>query len=81
MNIKEKDSLYIANTYARFPLALKQGKGSLVYDDEGNEYIDMATGLAVNTFGFSDEEWVKAVTNQLNALQHTSNLYYSEPCV
>lgn len=81
MNIKEKDSLYIANTYARFPLALNKGKGSLVYDDEGNEYIDMATGIAVNTFGYSDEDWVKAVTNQLNALQHTSNLYYSEPCV
>lgn len=80
MNIKEKDSLYIANTYARFPLALKSGKGSLVYDEDGNEYIDMATGIAVNTFGYSDKEWVKAVTEQLGALQHTSNLYYSEPC-
>ena len=80
MNIKEKDSLYIANTYARFPLALKSGKGSLVYDDEGKEYIDLGTGIAVNTFGFSDDEWVDAVTNQLNTIQHTSNLYYSEPC-
>ena len=80
MNIKEKDSLYIANTYARFPITLVSGKGSLVYDDEGKEYIDMATGIAVNTFGYSDDEWIKAVTNQLNALQHTSNLYYSEPC-
>ncbi len=81
MNIKEKDSLYIANTYARFPIALKSGCGSLVIDEDGNEYIDMATGIAVNTFGFSDKEWVKAVTEQLNTLQHTSNLYYSEPCV
>lgn len=81
MNIKEKDSLYISNTYARFPLCLKSGKGSLVYDEDGKEYIDMATGIAVNTFGYSDSEWVKAVTNQLSALQHTSNLYYSEPCV
>jgi len=80
MNIKEKDSLYIADTYARFPITLKSGKGSLVFDDEGNEYIDMGTGIAVNTFGIADTEWVQAVTEQLNTLQHTSNLYYSEPC-
>ncbi len=81
MNIKEKDNLYIANTYARFPLTLVQGKGSLVFDDEGKEYIDMATGIAVNTFGYSDEEWANAVTEQLTTLQHTSNLYFSKPCV
>lgn len=81
MNIKEKDSLYVANTYARFPLALKEGKGSVVFDDEGKEYIDLGTGIAVNTFGFSDEEWISAVTEQLGKIQHTSNLYYSEPCV
>ncbi len=81
MNIKEKDSLYIANTYARFPIALKSGKGSVVWDTDGKEYIDLGTGIAVNTFGFSDNEWVSAVTNQLNTIQHTSNLYYSAPCV
>lgn len=80
MNVKEKDSLYIANTYARFPIVLKSGKGSLVYDNEGSEYIDLATGIAVNTFGYCDSEWVSAVTNQLNTLQHASNLYYTEPC-
>lgn len=80
MNIKELDSRYIANTYARFPITLKSGNGSLVLDDEGKEYIDLGTGIAVNTFGFSDPLWVRAVTEQLNSLQHTSNLYYSEPC-
>ena len=80
MNIKEKDSLYIANTYARFPIELQSGKGSYVYDTEGKEYIDLGTGIAVNTFGVSDEKWVNAVTTQLNTLQHTSNLYYSKPC-
>ena len=79
-NIKEKDQKYVANTYARFPLALVRGEGSLVYDDEGKEYIDLGTGIAVNTFGFSDKEWIAAVTDQLGKLQHTSNLYYSEPC-
>ncbi len=81
MNIKEKDSLYVANTYARFPVVLESGKGSLVTDSDGKEYIDLGTGIAVNTFGFSDSEWVSAVTKQLNTIQHTSNLYYSEPCV
>ncbi len=81
MTIKEKDSLYIANTYARFPINLVSGKGSLCYDEKGKEYIDLATGIAVNTFGFCDSQWVNAVTKQLNTLQHTSNLYYSDPCV
>jgi len=80
MNIKEKDSLYIANTYARFPLLLESGKGSLVWDNEGKEYIDLATGIAVNTFGYCDSEWVNAVSEQLTKLQHTSNLYYTGPC-
>ena len=79
-NIKEKDQKYVANTYARFPLALVRGEGSLVYDDGGKEYIDLGTGIAVNTFGFSDKEWIAAVTEQLGTIQHTSNLYYSEPC-
>ncbi len=78
--IKEIDREYIANTYARFPIVLKEGKGARVFDDEGKEYIDLGTGIAVNTFGYSDDEWQRAVTEQLSMLQHTSNLYYSEPC-
>ena len=80
MTIREIDNEYIANTYARFPLCLVRGKGSLVYDEDGKEYIDLGTGIAVNTFGYSDDEWIGAVTEQLGALQHTSNLYYSKPC-
>ncbi len=80
MDIKQKDNLYVASTYARFPICIKSGKGSLVYDDEEKEYIDLGTGIAVNTFGVADNEWIAAVTKQLGTLQHTSNLYYSEPC-
>ena len=80
MTTKELDSKYVASTYARFPVCLVSGKGSLVYDEDGKEYIDLGTGIAVNTFGYSDDEWVSAVTEQLGALQHTSNLYYSKPC-
>ena len=80
MNIKELDKEYIAPTYARFPLCLVSGKGSRVTDEEGKEYIDLGTGIAVNGFGYSDNEWIAAVTEQLGKIQHTSNLYYSEPC-
>ena len=80
MDTKELDAKYIAHTYGRFPLEIVSGKGSLVYDETGREYIDLGTGIAVNTFGVSDDEWVAAVTAQLGKLQHMSNLYYTEPC-
>lgn len=80
MNIKETDKKYIANTYARFPVDLVSGKGALLYDDKNKEYIDMGSGIGVNAFGIADEQWIAAVTLQLGKLQHTSNLYYTEPC-
>ena len=79
MNIKETNDKYIAGTYARFPIDLVSGKGSLVYDENEKEYIDLGTGIGVNIFGIGDEEWKKAVSSQLDLIQHTSNLYYSDP--
>ena len=79
-NIKEIDKAYVANTYARFPVAWVKGEGAEITDDGGKKYIDLTSGIAVNTFGVADAEWVKAVTDQLSKLQHSSNLYYTEPC-
>ena len=79
MSVKQKDGEFIASTYARFPLVITEGKGSLLRDEEGKEYIDLGTGIAVNTFGAADDEWINAVTAQLNKIQHTSNLYYTKP--
>ena len=79
-DIKTLDNRYLAATYRRFPVVLNHGKGSLVYDENEKEYIDLSTGIAVNTFGFADDAWQAAVTAQLGMLQHTSNLYYSAPC-
>ncbi len=79
MNTKERDNSYIASTYARFPLELAGGKGSLVWNEEGKEYIDLGTGIAVNTFGVADGEWISAVTEQLSKIQHASNLYFTVP--
>lgn len=80
MDIKTIDKTYVANTYARFPLTLVRGSGSLVYDENDREYIDLGTGIAVNAFGVSDPGWIAAVEAQLSRIQHTSNLFYSEPC-
>ncbi len=80
MNTKELDKKYVANTYARFPVEIVSGKGSILKDETGKEYIDLCSGIAVNTFGTGDNEWVAAITEQLGKFQHTSNLYYTEPC-
>ena len=81
MNLKERDEKYIAHTYKRFPLEIVSGKGSLVYDDAGKRYIDMGSGIAVTSFGVADDLWIAAVESQLSKVQHTSNLYYTSPCV
>ena len=70
---------YLANTYKRLPLQIVRGKGSLAYDGEGKEYIDLGSGIGVNLLGYCDEGWTKAVTEQLQRFQHCSNLYDSAP--
>ncbi|NCA66432.1 MAG: aspartate aminotransferase family protein [Clostridia bacterium] len=77
---KNKDKKYIANTYARYDLMLQKGKGSAL-TGEGREFIDFGGGIAVNIFGAADNEWIKAVCKQTKKLAHTSNLYYTEPCI
>lgn len=80
MNIKETDNQFVAHSYGRFDVALVSGKGSTAYDEQGKEYIDFGSGIGVTAFGFCDCEWKSAVEEQLSKLQHTSNLYYTEPC-
>lgn len=80
MNTKEADKKYVMGTYGRYDLELTHGKGSTVFSGDGKKYIDFGSGIAVNTFGFADSEYVEAVCGQLKKLQHTSNYYYTEPC-
>lgn len=79
--LQQQDKEYIAGTYARFPLTIEGGKGSVVWDNAGKIYTDLSSGIAVNTFGIADDEWIKAITEQAGKIQHMSNLYYTEPCV
>ncbi len=80
MNVFEKDQMYIAPTYKRFPLEIVRGAGSEVFDSQGKRYIDLGSGIAVTSFGVSDPLWQEAVIAQLGKVQHMSNLYYTEPC-
>lgn len=80
MNTKELDKKYIAGTYNRFPVEIVSGKGSLVYDETGKEYIDMGSGIAVTSFGIADDLWQNAITAQISKVQHMSNLFYTQPC-
>ena len=80
MNTIELDQTYIAGTYKRFPLEISSGRGSLVRDPSGREYIDMGSGIAVTSFGIADPDWIAAVENQIHSVQHMSNLYYTAPC-
>lgn len=79
-DIKTLDQTYVAHSYGRYPVTLVRGRGAEAWDDAGKRYIDLGSGIAVNTFGFADADWIQAVTAQLQELQHTSNLYYTGPC-
>lgn len=81
IDIKELDHQYITGTYNRFPVTITWGSNDIAYGDDGKEYIDMSSGYGTNSFGFCDPDWIEAVETQLHKVQHTSNLYYTEPCV
>ncbi len=80
MSIISLDKEYVAPTYGRFPVELVSGKGCLLQDADGKEYIDLTSGIGVTGFGIADDGWMAAVTAQLGQLQHVSNLYYTSPC-
>lgn len=75
--IKQQEKENMMPAYGRFDVALVRGKGAIAIDSEGGEYIDFGSGIGVNSLGYCDAEWVKAVTEQACELQHISNLYYS----
>ena len=78
-HVKEQDKQYIMNTYGRFDACIVKGKGAICTDINGKEYVDFTSGIGVNSLGFADESWVKAVTEQAGNLAHISNLYYTLP--
>ena len=75
-----RDDANVLHTYGRSPIALVEGRGMYAFDAEGREYLDFTSGIGVNALGFCHPAWVQAVSAQAARLQHTSNLYYTEPC-
>jgi acetylornithine/N-succinyldiaminopimelate aminotransferase len=78
--LSRRDDVIMA-TYGRPPLALVRGEGSMVYDADGREYLDLIAGIAVCLLGHAHPKVIEAVTGQLSTLGHTSNLYATEPAV
>lgn len=81
VDIKERDRQNIIGTYARNDLCIEKGSGATCYSPEGRRFMDFSSGIGVNSFGFCDPGWIEAITKQANTLQHTSNLFYTKPCV
>ncbi|MGD9364851.1 MAG: acetylornithine transaminase [Desulfobacteraceae bacterium] len=79
MNIKETADQVIANTYARYPLAIVRGEGSTLYDDQGRAYTDFIAGIAVCNLGHAHPKLVAAMADQAKTLWHVSNLFYTRP--
>lgn len=77
--IRELDQSYVLQTYGRNPLAIDHGKGATLWDTEGKEYVDFTSGIGVNSLGYGNEDWAKAIYDQAMKLGHISNLFYTEP--
>ena len=80
MSIISLDKEYVAGTYNRFPVELASGKGCILTDVNGKQYVDLTSGIGVSTFGVADDAWLQAITAQAATLPHGSNLFYTEPC-
>jgi predicted acetylornithine/succinylornithine family transaminase len=81
MNTPELADRYLMQVGKRLPVTFVRGKGCLVYDDAGREYLDLVAGIAVNLLGHAHPDVVAALTAQASSLIHTSNLYFTQPQV
>ncbi len=79
--LKKDDQTYVSGAYARFDLAIREGKNAVCWDYDGKRYVDFGSGIGVNSLGFADDKWIMAVAEQAKRFAHCSNLYYSEPCI
>ncbi len=69
----------VMGTFGRPQRVLARGEGSYVWDADGNRYLDLLGGIAVNALGHADPEWVAAIAAQAGTLAHASNFFATEP--
>ncbi|HEY2335109.1 MAG TPA: aspartate aminotransferase family protein [Solirubrobacterales bacterium] len=84
MNLTDLQALeerYLMRTYKRAPVEFVRGEGALLWDAEGNEYLDFLAGISVCSVGHCNPDVVEAVREQVGRLMHASNLFYTEPMV
>ena len=79
MNFQQLTEQYHLPVYNRYPITLTKGKGTYVWDDKGNKYLDALAGIAVNSLGHCHPNVVEAVRDQVGQLMHISNFYYNKP--
>lgn len=75
----EESGRYLMNTYKRFPVVLRKGRGMKVWSADGKEYLDFVGGIAVNCLGHCHPKVVIAIQKQAQRLLHVSNYYHIEP--
>jgi predicted acetylornithine/succinylornithine family transaminase len=80
-DLQRIESERVIGSYARMPVEFVRGEGALLWDDEGNEYLDFLCGISVTSLGHCHPEIVAAVREQAGRLMHTSNLFYTEPAM
>lgn len=78
MNTIEQFNSHVMQTYGRLPLVAEEGKGRTCIDENGKKYIDLGSGIGVNSLGYCDEDWANAISKQAHKMQHTSNYYYTK---
>lgn len=81
LDVKQLDKQYIASTYGRYDVVFTHGKGVYLYDENNHPYLDLTSGIGVNSLGYANDKWVEAISKQASQLAHVSNLYYSKPQV
>ncbi|TME42494.1 MAG: acetylornithine transaminase [Chloroflexi bacterium] len=77
----ELADLYLMQTGRRLPVTFVRGRGCVLFDEAGREYLDLVAGIAVNLLGHAHPDVVAAVSKQAGQLIHTSNLYFTQPQV
>ena len=80
-NITQADQQYYLEVFKRYPIAFDRGKGSILIDVEGKEYIDALAGIAVNNLGYGHPEILRAIKEQSEKLMHISNFFSTVPQV
>lgn len=81
MDWQSLDERYIVSTYKRLPIAIAKGEGNYLYDTNGNKYLDLFTGLAVNVLGHSHPRIVEALVEQGKKFLHISNVFLNQPAI